>query len=260
MFKRTLIVLAASALMWVFVTVAAYGQEYSEQDAINLALSVPEFAAALEGREDWYARAYDTGNRFGIWRVQFYDAEGGDMGFADVNPEEQAVYVYECYYGAQDRHREAAQPVLEAYLRPHPEILRWLEDAENAQQHPIYVDYDPYNDWWGVYIAAGPESLYAVVRFAERGVHVLDEPHLVRIYFAEIKSFDEWFSATSQEAVVVAFADHRVGDALHRRAGWTTESQYVSGSLWKIAFYSGEEWLGEATVDMASRTVLEFTR
>lgn len=258
MLRRMLIVIAATVLLWVLATAVAYGQEYSEQDAINLALSVPEFAAALEGREDWYARAYYTGNRFGIWRVQFYDADGTDMGFADLNLEEQAVYVYECYYGAQDRHREAAQPVLEGYLRSHPQVLRWLEDVENAEQHPMYVDYDSYNDWWGVYIAAGAESLYVIVRFARPGVDVLEEPRLERIYFAEIKSFDEWFSAISQEAVVVAFADQRVGDALHRLTGWTTQPEYLGGSLWKIAFYSAGQWLGEATVDMSRRAVLDF--
>ena len=67
----------------------------SPQDAINLAAAHSSFANGLADRPGWTAVAYDTKNLYGIWRVQFYDAEGNDLGWSDISLEKQKVYAWE---------------------------------------------------------------------------------------------------------------------------------------------------------------------
>jgi hypothetical protein len=254
--KHTLKRLAVALLLTLGVALSAQGQEYTEQDAIDLALTVPDFADTTSWREGWYAKAYDTQNRFGIWRVNFYNENDEDMGYADVNLEKGIVYMYECYFGASEEQKQTAQPILEEYLRNNELVLELIEEA-GITPSGAYVDYDGYNDWWGVYVDMGDNSLYITVRFAERSPASLDDPQLINIYFANVVSYDEWYGATSQQAVVVAFADSRVGNALAGKEGWTTTSTHVQGSVWTVEFLVDDEVITSATIDLKDESVLE---
>lgn len=249
-------------LLWVPVLLAGVmgpvvAQDVTEQDAIDLALTVAECRDGLESRDDVTVRAYDTENAWHVWHVEFRTNEDEDMGYADVSPLNERVYYAECYFGATDEQEEAAQEPLETFIGNNAEILALLDDVADRD---MYVDYDGYNDWWGVYIANDEDSLYVTVRFAERTPLSLEDPQLLKIHFAEIKSYDEWFGAASQQAVVVAFADREVGDALTSVEGWTTTSEHVGGSVWKVNFMMADTWLGSATVDIKTQAVLEISR
>ncbi len=245
--------LAVALLVTLGAALSAHGQDFTEQAAIELALGVADFNDTTSGRDDWYAKAYDTQNEFGIWRVQFYNSDDEDMGFADVNLEKNVVYVYECYFGASDEQLEAAQPVLEEYIRNNEQMLDLLDDVG---EKPMYIDYDGYNDWWGVYIENGENSLYVTVRFAEWTPKSLDEPQLLNFSFSNVLSYDDWYGATSQQAVVVAFADSRVGNALAGKEGWTTNVTHVKDSVWEVEFLIDDEVVTSATINLQDESVV----
>lgn len=251
--NRKLLSLSAAALLLAAATPFA-AQEITEQDAIDLALTAPDCRNATEGYEDWKARAYDSENPWHIWHVEFRNSEGNDLGYADVSVVDERVYHAECYFGPTDEQLETAQPILEAFLSSNDEILALLDDVE---EHEMYIDFDGYNNWWGVYIANDPNSLYVTVRFAEPYPSSLDDPQLIEIHFSDMPSYDEWFGSTSQQAVVVAFADRQVADVLAKDEGWTTDIEHVQGSVWKVNFMQADRWLGSATVDVNTREVLE---
>lgn len=243
----------ALLLVTLVVGALAFAQEYTEQDAIDFALQIPEVEAVLTERDNWYAKAYDTENKFNVWRVQFYNTDDEDMGFADVSLQDQRVYVYEIYFGATDAQSDIATPIVTEFVQNAPEVLELLPDVATRD---MYVDYDGYNNWWGVYIEAGAESLWMTVLYPDNNVTVFDDPRIGKIYFANVKPYDEWFSATSQQAIVVAFADTRVGDALAGKAGWTTSIEHLQRTEWHVDFWVDGALVTAATVDIVSGEVL----
>jgi hypothetical protein len=249
--KLALILVLSLALA--LVVGLASAQDYTEQDAINLALTIPEFGDALQERDDWYAHAYDTENRWGVWRVQFYNENGDDMGFADVSLKTETIYVYESYFGATDAQKQNAQPIIEEFLRNEARVVELMDGQTD---NGMYIDYDGYNDWWGIYVDYGDDSLYITVRFAEATPTSLENPQIMRIYFANIKSYDEWYGATSQQAIVVAFTDNRVGDALAGKAGWTTETERLDTHTWQVTFWLDNAVVIKAQVNLQDDSVL----
>ncbi|MFQ3648608.1 MAG: hypothetical protein SNJ54_14830 [Anaerolineae bacterium] len=242
------VVLLAAAL--------AHAQTYTEDDAIALALTLPECRDTIDHHEGWYALAYDTQNAYGIWRVEFYNSADEDMGYAHVSPRDGRVYDGRCLFRPSDEQIEAAQPVLEAFLHNNEQILALLPYVDELT---FYVDYDVWNDWWGVYIANEENSLYVTVKFAEATPLSLDEPELLGIFFPEVKTYGEWFSESSQRAIIVAFIDHRIGDRLANLTGWTTTAEHLGQQIWRIEFWLQSDWLASAVVDLNAQAVVEVS-
>ncbi|XWX02874.1 hypothetical protein VZO05_10190 [Aggregatilineales bacterium SYSU G02658] len=234
----------------------AHAQSYTEDDAIALALTLPECRDTIDHQEGWYALAYDTQNAYGIWRVEFYDSAGEDMGYAHVSPRDGRVYDGYCLYRPSDAQIEAARPTLEAFVRSHEEILALIPYVDELT---IYVDYDVWNDWWGVYIANEENSLYVTVKFAEATPLSLDDPELTGIYFPEVKHYEEWFNESAQQAIIVAFIDRRIGDRLANLNGWTTETEHLGQQRWRVDFWLEANWLASAVVDLTERVVVEVS-
>jgi hypothetical protein len=250
---KLLLALCVVLLATVAVVPLAFAQEVTEQDAIDLALTIPEVSALLEGRDEseWYMRAYNTENKYGVWRVNFYNAEDEDKGFADVNPETGQVFVYECYFEMTDALRLAGEDIVKEAVINAPEVQELLEDPAS---YDMYVDYDTYNDWWGVYVADDEDSLWITLRFEGNTVSSFDNPEILEIYFSEVESYDEWYSMKSQEVIAIAFANPEVGLATADQQGWTTETEHIGGSMWMVWFKLGDEVLAEVSVDVGFRT------
>ncbi len=237
-----------------FSTVSAQEQvgENTEASAIAIAAASEGFAGGLEAHPGWTAAAYDTRNAYGIWRVQFWDAAGEDLGWADVNPVKGKVYSYESHVGVTDAQRAATEPVLREYIASAPEITELME---NPGQYEMYIDRDNWSGYWGVYIARPSAALYVVVDFADEAT--LRDPYVVRLYF-EVMSYDEWFSSTEQLAVAKAFEQPEIAAAINGVEGWEATSER-EGDLWTIYFMQGDQELARAVIDMANETILSFS-
>jgi hypothetical protein len=230
------------------------GDGFTEQQAIDLAAAHQAFVYGLENYPGWTAAAYDTRNAYGIWRVQFWDAEGSSLGWADVRSTNQRVYAWESYAGVNDAQRSAAEPVLREFLAGSDEILDLMDDPA---QYDIYVDYDPNNRWWGVYIARGSDSMYVIVAFDDN--FAFTNPRLLRIYF-EIQSYDEWFAANEDLATSKAFELVEISEAVAGVEGWETRVERVEDApnQWTVYFMLGDAVLAQATVDLDSNTILSY--
>jgi len=227
----------------------------SEQDAIDTALSNPIFASGLAQLEDWRVEAYDTGNAYHVWRVQFWDSEGEDLGWADVNPETRRIYSFEAHFGASEAQKDRAYDSLREFLNTSPDVLELVEDPS---AHDIWVDYDGWNRWWGVYMDMGEESLFFAIRFEGPTPDDLINPQIVGVYFPNVLSYEEWQSMAQSAAVALAFRTQAVSDVLAGKT-WTTEVEQADDGLWHITFLEGETALAEVILDSAMQTVVDYS-
>lgn len=231
---------------------------FTDEEVINMVASAPQFATALENVEaytgGWEAVTFNTKNAYGIWRVYFSSANGDDVGWADINPQNGKIYSWDVYIGATDEQKEVAMPILKDYLSNNPDILELLD---NPAQYEMYVDYDGWNDYWGVYIGAAEYALWVTVQFDEGySPYNLENPQLTGVYFPDLPDYDQWLQDTQAKAVNIAFANADIGAAL-RGNTWTTQSERVEGDIWSIAFFVDENLVVTATVDLISETVIE---
>lgn len=242
-----------------FTSGIIYAQQiFTEQDAINTAAESEEFKDGLANTPGWTAAAYDTGNRFGIWRVQFWNASGDELGWADVSPARGKVYSWEAYFGATDAQVQMAQDPVRDFLTTHPTVLELVEDPT---QHELYIEYDSYNRWWGAYMDMGLDSLYLVVRFGQGSPDVFEDPQLVRLYFSNVMSYAEWQEATRAQAVATGFQQPEIAAVLADVESWTTRAERSDDGdgVWTVYFMDGETVLAWVKVDMSTQTVVEFS-
>mgnify|MGYP005839038581 CR=1 FL=1 len=238
-------------LLCLLLPLIALAQAPSEQDAIATALAHAPINARLGGRNDWRAKAYDSENSFGIWRVNFYSQNGEDWGYADVNPVRGRVYYYELYAPATQAQIDEAYEHVRAFFDSDDTMVELFGDPSTLT---IYVDYNGWIDGWGMYVDAGERSLYAIVGFEDG----FQSPRLLAIYFKDVLNYDEWQESKGQEAVAVAFADRRVADALRGVVGWRSESTRVEGDVWRVRFVGADgATLITATLNLRENAVLE---
>lgn len=248
-----LLLIASSAL-----NISSAQREANAGNAITAAAEHPAFADALARRPGWTASAFDAQNTYGVWRVQFWDAAGEDIGYADVVPTTGVVYYAEPHYGATTEQVQAAEITMRDFLVNHPEVQALVDDPA---QYPIYVEYDGWNRWWGAYMDIGSDSLYFVVRFEGGGPEALHNPTLINLYFANIPSYQEWHDATSAEAIAVAFSQPEIAAALRGRTDWNAIAEPVDGydgDVWTVYFRVGEETVAQATVKPHSDLIIDF--
>lgn len=237
--------------------VLVHAQEtFTEQDAIDLAATSELFVAGLEQNPDWSAAAYDTHNAYGIWRVQFWYANGEELGWADVSPERGKVYSWEVYFGATDAQQNAAEPVLRDFIATEPRFVDLLEDPS---QYDMYIDYDGYNRYWGVYIDVGADSLWTAIQFAGKAPDALDDPQVLGLYFSGVLSYAEWQESNEATAIATAFQNADVADALASVDKWTTSVELNDDGMWTVYFLDGETVLVTVEVDIAADQVIDFT-
>jgi len=62
----------------------------------------------------------------------------------------------------------------------------------------------------------------------------------------------------AQRAVALAARSREIAPRLARYPGWSAGAEREDGPVWHVEFQLGEEWLGEAYVDLEAREVREF--
>jgi len=233
---------------------------YTAQDAIDVAAAHEAFADVLVDRPGWSARAFDTFNVYGIWHVQFWEENGEDMGWADVSPARERVYLYETHYEATTEQVNAVQEPIREFLSSNDEIQDLL--GELNEEDYLYIEYDGDNRWWGVYIDRSVDSIYAVVQFEDKNPSALDNPSLLFIGFNDVLSYEDWEAGSKAQAIAIAFAQPEIAAATRLHPDWTATAELVdpeTGAIWIVNFMIGDQPLAQATVDLPNETIIAYT-
>jgi hypothetical protein len=232
-------------------------QTFSADDAIAFVAGSPQFATGLEYSLGWSAVAYNTGNAYGVWRVEFDDAAGDDLGWADVSLERGRIYSYDAYFYPTDALRFEAEPILREFVYAQPQVL---ELVSNPADYEYWFDYDGWNNWWYFYIAVGGQnSVTALVRFDDGENELsLNNPHFLQIMFTDLPDYESWHDAGEASATAVAFAQGEIAARLRDNSGWTSSANPADGgssSQWVVGFYVGDTMVAQAGVDIVTNVV-----
>ena len=160
------------------------------------------------------------------------------------------------HFGASDAQRRAAEPVLRKFVANHPDVLELLEDPA---QYAMYIDYDGWNRWWGVYVDVGLDSLWLPVQFAGKLPDSLDDPQLLGLYFANVLSYDEWQQSQKAIAIATAFQNAEIAEAVSQVDSWTTSVEHDDENLWTVNFMNGDDLLAQVQVDLATNEVVDYS-
>lgn len=239
-----------------FALPVGHAQEgYTAQDAIDLAAAHPAFAGGLAARPGWTAAAYDSQNKYGIWHVEFWDASGKALGWADLSLARGKVYSWESRMELMDEQVPPAETAIRAFLSSNTNVLALVGSLGDTN---VYVDYDIWNEWWTAYIDLGPDSLYITIRSTSGVPSSLEDLQLDRINFPNLPSYDEWYKAHEAQAIIIAFQQPEITAALRSITGWKASGALGEDGLWRITFVLDTKTLATATVTLDPQQVLEF--
>lgn len=242
--------------------VRAQGPNGSGEEAIALAQAQPEIAEYLGHSGAWDAAAYFTGNRFGVWRVNFWDKQGNDLGHADLNLERGVVYSWEPAEDLTDEQWAAGESAVWDFVRANEDVRAVLGIYE------VNYDEDPFEGWteyhseantWSAYIWQAGDFIEARVRFDSGSRQAFENPALIGIYFPTVLNIWEWIKAQEAQAISLAFSDVGVAAALRGFEGWTGAGQPESlgSARWRVTFSVDDTPVLAATVDLDAQTVLD---
>jgi hypothetical protein len=235
-------------------------EDFSASDAIAVAAAHEIFADVLANRPGWTAAAFNTRNPYGIWRVQFWDAAGDDLGSADVSPARAEIYNWEGHYAATEMEISLAIDQIRDFLLSEDRVVDLLGEEALAEAD-FYAEYDAWGRFWGAYIdLGGVNSVYVLVRF-RGGLRDFEDPQLLGLYFNELPTYDEWYAASEAQAVSLAYGETAIADALREVEGWTASAELAdpeSGAVWAVTFTNGDTPLALATVDLVTGAILDF--
>jgi hypothetical protein len=241
---------------WIFnfslYLLLSFSLAQSPQDAINLASSHAAFVKGLEDRPGWSANAYDAKSRYGVWRVEFYDADGNGIGWADVNVEQQRVYAWEAAFDVIESQYAEAEQVLIDFLRNDETSQKIIGSVDDV--YGWWVGYDSWREIWMVHLDRGADSLDLTVRSRSAQPKSFKSLYLEKVYVANIMSYDDWQNANSSQVVALAFENPEVAAAV-RGKDWTTQAERLEGDAWKVRFLSGEQVIVEADVNITDGSV-----
>jgi hypothetical protein len=260
-FLSALGILAAIAVGVIAAQPGITAQEaFTASDAIAVAAAHEIFADVLANRPGWTAAAFNTRNPYGIWRVQFWDAAGEDIGWADVSPARGEIYNWEGHYDATEMEISLAIDQIRGFLLDQDPIVDLLGEEALAEAN-FYAEYDAWGRFWGAYIdLGGVNGVYVLVRF-QGGLRDFEDPQLLGLYFNELPTYDEWYAASESQAVSVAYGETAIADAVRAVEGWTASAQLAdpeSGAVWAVTFYDGGTPLALATVDIVTGQIVDF--
>jgi hypothetical protein len=252
-----LLALAALATVLVLPRTTEAQRTFTTDDAIGFVAGSPQFAEGLQFHEGWTAVAYDTGNAYGIWRVEFNDASGEDLGYADVSLERGRIYSWDAYFYPNDNFRQQAEPILRDFVYAQSEVLALVP---NPADYDYWFDFDGWNNWWWFYInVGGQDSVTAVVRFEGGDSELnLSNPRLESIVFSDLPDYETWREAGRASATAAAFAQGEVAAHLRPHEGWTSVAEPMnggSGGQWWVGFYVGDWLAAEAGVNVQTGAV-----
>jgi hypothetical protein len=241
-----------SCLLSLVLLLSALATAQSPQDAINLAASHPAFVKGLADRPGWSANAYDSESRYGIWRVEFYDADGNGLGWADVNVEQQRLYAWDAAFDVIESQYAEAEQILIDFLRNDETSQKLIGSVDDV--YGWWVGYDSWREVWMVHLDRGADSLDLTLRSRSSQPKSFESLYLEKVYVANIMSYDDWHNANGSEVVALAFENPDVAAAV-RGMDWTTSTERLEGDAWKVRFLSGEEVIVEADVNVADGSI-----
>ncbi|KXK19217.1 MAG: hypothetical protein UZ15_CFX003002086 [Chloroflexi bacterium OLB15] len=250
--------IAVAALMLAAASVSAQETATAEQVLAIVTTTYP-YSVALEEHPEWRIEVFNTRNRYGIWRVQFWDASGEELGYADVSPQRGAIMYYEGLFYATEAEKQAGYDAVRAFLGTHSELEALGVDLD---QLDTWIDYDPWGRVWNVWIEDGYDSLYAAVQFGDGMPWTLDDPELIHIAFPNVLSYDEWYEENENQAIMLAFQQVDIAGALRDQGAWNALAAPTDGdmqSVWRVEFFSGDQLIASAMVDLTSQQVTEIS-
>lgn len=255
--KRRFLILISSIALMLAALAPVQAQDYSEQDVIDMVTSQEPFSYGLQTVPDWTAAAYDSGNVYGIWRVQFWDANGEDIGWANINPAQQRMYDYEGPFESTEEQRVAADPIVRKFIYNHPDVIGLIGDPE-VYADDMWVGYNGWVEAWGVWLNRGDDSLYFIVQFKDKVPDALTDPELIEIGFPSVLSYGEWQEGMGTEATTIAFAEPDVAAALRDVTGWQSHAERQPDGLWQVIFTQDDTELVSALVNLETRELIEW--
>jgi hypothetical protein len=171
-------------------------QTFTADDAIAFVSNLPAFAQGLQTTEGWRVEAYNTMNRYGIWRVTFWNADGDEIGKADVNLEQARVYTFEAYFTPSESVVQDAEQTIFDFVRNRPEVQDLLDNTWEAQ---MYLDWNPWvqDGVWSVWIENGNDPLYVWVEPDNSSTFSVSNLELRRVGFGNIMEWEDWRNANA---------------------------------------------------------------
>lgn len=246
---RTLVALAALALGSL---VAA--QDGEVQRAISAAAGHPMFAAGLAQHPGWTATAYDARDRYGLWRVDFFAADGEQLGWAQVRLVDGRMFAWETGFGLEGDAYARAEEALLDFLRDDPGFRDLAGDVDDREW--VWVGYEEWRDTWVVHIERGADSVIVILRSEDEWARSLERLHIVQVQVPGVVAVEEWRSRRSADAIALAFTEPRVAAAVRGLEGWTTEAEALDWDVWRVSFVWEGRTVARADVDLVERSVL----
>ncbi|MGL4608658.1 MAG: hypothetical protein ACRCYY_03085 [Trueperaceae bacterium] len=235
-----------------FMIVFSFAMAQSPQEAIDFVSGQPAFSQGLADRPGWTANAYFAHERYGLWHIEFYDADGNYLGWADANLEQQKLYAWESMYDPIERENAEAETVLIDFLRNDPLSLQLIGNVDDS--YGWWFDYDGWRDVWQVHLDRGEDSVDITLRSSTNNAKSFENLYLDKVFANSILSYDDWLNANTSGVVAIAFEHPEVAAAV-RGQDWTTSTERLEGEAWKVRFLSGEEVIVEADVNRADGSV-----
>lgn len=240
------------SLGWAQPGPAQTRKDQVKDQVIALAAEHPAFASLLGAHEGWQADAYATGNRYGIWRVQFFFPGGKDLGWADVSPVQKRVYAWEASYELAGELNRRAERALYRFVTRQPEVRALVGDARDLDR---WFWYDSWREVWTVHLERGVDSLDIAVRSRNPGSLNLTELFIEKIYFPNVLGYGAYREAQRSSALALAFAAEPVAAALRQAPGWTSTGTALGDDRWQIVFSRDGAEVASAVVDLKTRGV-----
>lgn len=251
--KLLAVTLCALVALWLGAVAAAQDGSADAERAIAIAARHPMFATGLAAYDGWTASAYGSQDRYGLWRVDFFAADGASLGWAQVGLDDERVFAWDSGFGIPDVSYEATQEALLDFLRYDSEFLAFAGDVDDNDW--TWVGYDDSRDAWTVYLERGPESLVVTLRSANEWARSLDNLRVVEIEVPALVAVDEWRSMRGSAATALAFTDARIAAAVRGLEGWVSEAEQLGESVWLVRFRWEGRTVAEAEVDLVSASV-----
>ncbi len=258
MTRRLLFLLPLFAAAALALTALAGAQDDpSRDDVVALVLEIPEIATGLDALTDYRTLAYNSHNAYGIWQVEFRNLEGEQVAWAQVQPSTGKVYAWDAYFAAADEAYDAILPVYQQFVASHPDVRALIRGIDRDE---IYPWWDGDAQAWVSWIGDAGDAIMVAVQFDGGAQDSTENPVLADLWFPNLPSYDEWWVASSSEAVAVAFQEVEIAIALRGRS-WTTEAQLVDGNdtnVWAVDFLADGSIVASATIDVVTGEILDY--
>ncbi len=245
------VLLAAIALT--LGTLAAAQSDQDGERAIAVAARHPMFATGLVNRPGWTASTYHAEELYGLWRVDFFSADGAELGWAQVLLEEERLLSWQTWFGLADADFAEAQETLLDFLRYDSTFLAFAGDVDDIDWS--WVGYDDWRDTWTVSLERGSQSLVVTLRSANEWQRSLEDLRIVSIEVPALVPEADWRSRRGAEAAALAFTDARVAGAVRGLDGWVSEAEQLDDTVWLVRFNWEGQTVVEAEVDLRSTSV-----